>query len=109
ENADAGYKVKLNKWNGTVCEVFVNDKKAGLIAWPPYELDISDLVSSGSNIIRINVIGSLKNTFGYFYNSNERWIHGPFSWNNAPDNQVSLDKYYLMDYGMFEPFELISY
>ncbi|MCD6597563.1 MAG: hypothetical protein J7L04_07750 [Bacteroidales bacterium] len=109
ENADAGYKIKLNKWNGTVCEVFVNEEKAGLIAWPPYELDISDLVSSGSNNIRINVIGSLKNTFGYFYNSNEGWIHGPFSWNNAPDKQVSLDKYYLMDYGMFEPFELISY
>ncbi len=109
ENANACYKVKLNKWNGTVCEVFVNDKKAGIIAWPPYELDVSSFVTNGNNKIKVNVTGSLKNTFGYFYNSNDKWIHGPFSWNNAPKKQVPLNQYYLMNYGLFEPFELIRF
>lgn len=109
EDTEAFYKVKLNKWNGTVCEVFVNGEKAGLIAWPPYELDISSKITKGNNKITIRVIGSLKNTFGYFYNSNDRWIHGPFSWNNAPEKQASANQYYLMKYGLFEPFELIRY
>lgn len=108
ENTDADHKIKLNKWNGTVCEVFVNDKKAGVIAWPPYELDISEALQKGNNTIEVKVIGSLKNTFGYFYNDNDTWIHGPFSWNRAPDQQVGLDQYYLMEYGMFEPFDLLS-
>ncbi len=103
------YKVKLNKWEGTLCEVFVNGGKAGIIAWPPYELDVSDRINKGRTKISIHVTGSLKNTFGYFYNSNDTWIHGPFAWNNAPEKQVSLDQYYLMKYGLFEPFELIRY
>ncbi len=107
ESTDINHKIKLNKWNGSVCEVFVNDEKAGVIAWPPYELDISESLQKGDNTIEVKVIGSLKNTFGYFYNSNDSWIHGPFSWNKAPDQQVGLDQYYLMEYGLFEPFDLI--
>jgi hypothetical protein len=108
KNDDSQYKIKLNKWNGTLAEVLVNGKSAGLIMWPPYELNISSLLSNGENEIIVNVIGSLKNTFGYFYKDNNRSINGPYDWNEAPLKQPSIDQYYLMDYGLFEPFSLIG-
>jgi hypothetical protein len=102
------YKIRLNKWNGTLAEVVVNGKTAGLIMWPPYELNISSLLHEGENEITVNIIGSLKNTFGYFYKDNNQWINGPWDWNEAPLEPPSIDQYYLMDYGLFEPFDLIT-
>jgi hypothetical protein len=103
------YKVRLNHWKGSVAEVEVNGKPAGPIAWPPYELDVSGLLKPGENEITVQVTGSLKNTFGFFYHPNDSWIHGPHSWNEAPDQPPSPSDYYLMDYGMYEPFDLVSY
>jgi hypothetical protein len=103
------YRVKLNKWNGTLAEVWANGKQIGVIAWKPYELDITEHLKNGHNEITVKVIGSLKNTFGYFYHDNSNWIHGPHSWNRAPKEIPSASDYYLMDYGLFEPFELVSY
>ena len=100
------YKLKLNKWNGVLAEVFVNNKSAGIIAYPPYELNISKLVIKGNNEISINVIGSLKNTFGYFYKDNHRWIDGPGDWDTAPEKIPGIGQYFLMNYGMAEPFSV---
>lgn len=101
------YKVKLKKWNGSVAEVFVNSQSAGLIAWQPDELDVTPLLKEGENEITVKVTGSLKNTFGFFYQKNDNWIFGPHSWNDAPENIPSASEYFLMDYGMFEAFELV--
>ena len=103
------YKVRLKKWNGTIAEVMVNGLQAGLIAWQPYELDVTDKLKDGENEITVKVAGSLKNTFGYFYHDNSSWIHGPHSWNSAPGEIPGADEYFLMDYGLFEPFELVQY
>lgn len=104
----ASFKVKLNKWNGTVAEVLVNNQEAGIIAWEPEELAITDLLSEGENEITVRVVGSLKNTFGEFYREKTSWIYGPHGWNNAPEHQPAFDKYYIPDYGPFEPFELMK-
>lgn len=106
-NQGERYIVSLSQWNGTVCNVLVNGKKGGIIAFPPYQLEISDYVRSGENIVEVQVTGSLKNTFGYFYHSNDKWIHGPHEWNYAPENQKSLEGMYLMEYGLFEPYQVL--
>ena len=106
---DTAYKVQLTDWNGSVAEVMVNGKPAGLIAWQPNRLDVTDLLQEGENEITVKVTGSLKNTFGFFYHHNDSWIHGPHSWNGAPKEIPSASDYFLMDYGMFEPFELKMY
>jgi hypothetical protein len=108
KKGSAHFKVKLNSWNGTLAEVLVNDKKAGIIAWEPEELDITEFLTDGENDITVRVVGSLKNTFGEFYRANKSWIYGPHGWNNAPENPPSFDKYYLPDYGLFEPFEVLK-
>ncbi|HRX13328.1 MAG TPA: hypothetical protein P5210_16815, partial [Draconibacterium sp.] len=105
---NSAYKIKLKKWNGSLAEVFVNGQSAGLIAWQPYELDVTSLLKEGENEIAVKITGSLKNTFGFFYQKNDNWIFGPHSWNNAPKKIPEASAYFLMDYGMFEPFELVK-
>jgi len=104
----ASYKVKLKKWNGSVAEVLVNGQSAGLIAWQPYELDVTPFLKDGTNEIAIKVTGSLKNTFGFFYQQNDGWIFGPWSWNSAPDKIPSASEYFLMDYGLMDKFVLLQ-
>ena len=108
ENAN-GFKVRLQKWNGSIAEVWVNGEPAGVIAWQPNEVDVTPLLKDGENKITVKVVGSLKNTFGFFYNDNNSWIFGPHSWNYAPEKVPAASEYYLMDYGMFEPFQLVEY
>ena len=52
--------VGLGKWHGTVAEVLVNGKSAGIIGSQPYEIDISALVQPGVNHVGVVVYGSLK-------------------------------------------------
>ena len=103
------YKVRMNNWNGSVSEVWVNGKPAGVISWQPNELDVTSWLIDGENEVVVKVTGSLKNTFGFFYNSNDNWIFGPHSWNEAPEKIPPASEYFLMDYGLFEPFELVEF
>ncbi len=103
------YKVRMDNWNGSISEVWVNGKPAGVISWQPNELDVTSYLIEGENEVVVKVIGSLKNTFGFFYNSNDNWIFGPHSWNEAPEKIPPASAYFLMDYGMFEPFELVEF
>ncbi len=107
--SDTFFKVKLNRWNGSISEVWINGKSAGVIAWQPNDLDVTSLLNEGENEIVVKVIGSLKNTFGFFYHNNDNWIFSPQSWNRAPENIPQASDYFLMDYGLFEPFELVQY
>ena len=106
---DKEYVVRLNGWSGTTTEVHVNGEKLGQICWSPYELNIGHLLKSGDNEITVKVVGSLKNTFGHFYKTRSSWISGPGDWNLAPGEIPSIDQYSLLDYGLFEPFELLMY
>ncbi len=102
------YKLRLKKWKGSISEVWVNGNLAGLISWQPGELDVSPFLNEGENEVVVKVCGSLKNTFGFFYHRNDSWIFGPHSWNEAPDKIPAASEYFLMDYGLFEPFELVQ-
>jgi hypothetical protein len=102
------YKVKLNQWNGIVAEVYVNAQSAGLIGWQPYELDVTPLIKDGPNEVTVKIIGSLKSTFGFFYRKSDTRIFGPGSWKDAPEQIPSVSEYFLMNYGLFEPFDLFE-
>jgi hypothetical protein len=104
----ANYLVHLNKWNGTVVEVIVNGSPAGLIAWQPYECNVSSLLKEGENKITVKITGSLKNTFGFFYQEANNWIYGPHSWNYSPGKAPQAEGYFLPEYGLMEPFELVK-
>ncbi|MPM61219.1 hypothetical protein SDC9_108076 [bioreactor metagenome] len=100
------YAIKLGKWNGTVCEVYINNKKAGIIGFDPYTLDVSPWLEKGKNQIDVCVIGSLRNLLGPHYNNPSQGLAGPFNWRNI-NAPIPPEAYKMIDYGLFEDFELV--
>jgi len=96
------WTVELEGFKGTVAEVWVNEKCAGMIGWRPFKINISDLVVEGNNQIEVKITGSLKNTLGYHHIDQSGWIDGPWSWNQAPEHQPPGATYRFRDYGIDE-------
>lgn len=93
------------KWNGTMATVTVNGKEAGIIAFPPYKLDISKYITKGDNSVSITVIGSRKNLLGPHHNQQKEGFVSPWIWRNVK-TYPSGSEYQLIDYGLFEDFSL---
>ncbi len=102
------YSISLDQWDGTVATVSVNDSHAGIIAWPPFELDVGELIQSGDNKIEVTVIGSLKNVLGPFHNVNRRGIVTPWSFKYAPAKQPPGENYDLNIYGLYSDFKIFE-
>ncbi len=108
DKPEGGYQIELTSWTGSVAEVLVNGKSAGTIGWSPYNLDVTSLITPGSNKVEVRVTGTFKNTFGFHHRDLSGWIFGPFSWNEAPEKQPAGSTYRIMDYGMFSTFNLVN-
>jgi hypothetical protein len=101
------YFVKLPDWKGTVSEVQVNGKYAGIIAFPPYTLDISSLLQEGVNTVTVKVTGSLKNLQGPFHNSTSKGLVTPWAWRYVKKYSAGKD-YSQDDYGLMGDFQLLN-
>lgn len=55
--------VKADRWNGSVAEVWVNDRKVGVIFSDPYTLDITPYLTKGGNHVELRVVGSMQNLY----------------------------------------------
>ncbi len=105
---DRCYVVKLTDWNGSVAEVQVNGEDAGVIAWPPFELDVTDAVIKGDNEIKISVYGTLKNLLGPHHAGHIEGSAWPSMFEEAPVSQPPGDAYDQLDYGLFQDFLLLE-
>lgn len=101
------YAVALGRWNGTIAEVTVNGKPSGVIAFPPYQADITRNVKPGVNKIEITVIGSLKNLLGPHHNKPAAGIASPGMWRNIKTYPAGKN-YKMFDYGLMEDFVLLK-
>ncbi|MFW6371427.1 MAG: glycosyl hydrolase, partial [Bacteroidota bacterium] len=108
EQKGTSYKLQLDQWNGTVAAVAVNGKEAGIIGWKPCELDITEHLKPGSNKVEVRICGSLKNLLGPHYFTENQVMVTPWSFNAAPENQPSGEKYDLLDYGLFNDFQIMT-
>ncbi|HOU31479.1 MAG TPA: glycosyl hydrolase [Bacteroidales bacterium] len=107
ESPGGKYILKVTDWKGTVSEVFVNGKKAGIIAFPPYEADITPFISAGKNRIELKVIGSLKNLLGPHHNNPPAGIASPWSWRNVRSYPPGSE-YNLKEYGLSGDFNIVN-
>ena len=107
EKPEGQYLVRLNNWRGTVAEVIVNDKAARVIAFPPYESEITDLIIPGTNKIEVKVIGSLKNLLGPHFNNPAPGMASPWLFRNVKSYPAGKD-YQLIDYGLMEEFTVLQ-
>jgi hypothetical protein len=103
----ARYRVALGAWLGSEAEVLVNGKKAGLIAFAPFDLDITGSLQPGRNEVTVAVIGTLKNTLGPFHNSPQLGRAWPGSFQQgAKGGRPAGKDYSVVGYGLFEDFKV---
>jgi len=84
----------------------VNGQEVGAIPWQPWEIDVSEAVRPGLNSIGIEVLGTLRNTFGPLHNTDKRvgrWC-GPASFS---DVEHWSDSYQFVPYGLGRGAELV--
>ena len=105
---DRRFSVNLRDWKGTVAQVSVNGADAGVIAYPPYSLDVTDLVKEGENEISVRVTGSLRNLQGPHHNNPPAGIGGPWEWKNIFGPVPAGEKYSLFDYGLYGDISLTA-
>ncbi len=104
----ARYIVDLPAWKGSVAEVTVNGKPAGIIAFQPPELDVTDLVRPGSNRIEVSVYGTLKNTLGPHHNNPPLGRAWPGMFQaGAKDGRPAGTGYSVIEYGLMEDFRVV--
>jgi hypothetical protein len=106
--AGSRHVVRLPRWHGTVAEVKVNGKSAGVIGWQPYEIEITPLVKAGKNRVEVIVTGSLKNLLGPHHGKLEKGLTGPGSFRNGPAHQPPGASYDLERYGLMTGFEVLA-
>lgn len=80
--------------------------KAGIIGFDPYRLDSTSHLHPGKNNIAVRVIGSHKNLLGPHYNHPAKGLASPRHWKGIKE-PVPGDAYQLIDYGLFDDFELM--
>jgi hypothetical protein len=102
-NGGEKYGVRLGEWAGTVADVLVNGKSVALIAWQPYEADITPFVETSEDEIIVRVYGSLTNLLGPKHGY-QKGIASPWSIRYAPKSRPAGADYHSNPYGLFEDF-----
>lgn len=97
--------IRLPEAKGTLFIVRVNGSDQIPICWRPLEADITKNVRKGRNELSIDVVSSLRNTFGPLHHKagDLHWV-GPFSF---IDEKNWTDVYQLVPYGLIKGAELI--
>jgi glycosyl hydrolase family 106( putative alpha-L-rhamnosidase) len=72
KKADERVFIKLPEYRGTCVKLSVSGQEAGVVAWEPNELDITDYLKAGSNELIIELFSSRRNSHGPLFNS-EKW------------------------------------
>ncbi len=102
------YFVKAANWKGACLEVYVNKKKAGIISFAPFELDISKYIKTGLNEIKIIAVGTLRNTLGPHHASSNGSCWPSMFQSVQKGFTLAGESYVSNPYGLFEDFEVIQ-
>ena len=94
--------VAVPRYSGVGVRVLVDGQAAGVIAWEPNEIDITDLVRGGKAELAIEVLGHRRNSHGplHLKDPHPRWV-GPGSYG------VEMEGYHLVPCGLMAPPQLI--
>ncbi|MFA5206487.1 MAG: glycosyl hydrolase [Lentisphaeria bacterium] len=99
KNAGRRVLVQVPEYRGTAVRVLVNGQAAGIIAWEPNEVDVTELLGAGANDLQIEVLGHRRNSHGPFH-INEKWP----TWNGpgefTRDTDTWIDGYQLVPCGL---------
>ncbi len=101
------YFLKLGNWLGSAAEIRVGEKRAGFIIGHPFELDLTDCLGAGENLVSVLVYGTLKNTLGPHHNNPPLGRAWPGSFQRGAEGGFpSGSAYHVVGYGLFEDFRI---
>lgn len=100
------YWVSVPEWKGSVVQIWVNDKKAGIIFSNPNRLNITNCMKAGVNKIEVRVLGGMDNFFGP-HHSRSKDSTPPWDWQKHTGSN-DANAYILSDYGLLSDFELYN-
>ena len=107
--AGEAYRIELGSWLGATAEVFVNGRRAGTAAFPPYRIDLTSALVPGRNEVSVVVHGTLKNTLGPFHNAPPLGRAWPGSFQQGAEGGVPPgSEYSFVDYGLFDDLKLMK-
>lgn len=103
------YVVELGKWSGAAAQVAVNGTAVGVVAFPPYTIDVTGLIKPGTNRVSVTVYGTLRNTLGPFHGDNKPGAAWPGDFKySEPGGMPAGIRYGVLKYGLFEDFRLVE-
>ncbi|HOM26686.1 MAG TPA: glycosyl hydrolase [bacterium] len=72
--------LKFEEFKCVVAKIKINEKQKGIVYLPPYEIEITEYLKEGKNIIEIELFSSLRNLLGphHLKEHNPEFV-GPFS------------------------------
>ncbi len=97
----------MPEYNGTAVRILVNGKTAGIIAWEPNEVDITDFLQEGGMVdLRIEVIGHRRNSHGPLHHA-KKWpvSTGPYTY--LTTGKLWTDQYQLVPCGLMKSPKLL--
>ena len=97
------YFLKMANFSASALEIKINDDKPIFLGWPPYELDVTNMLISGSNTIKIQLFGSRKNSFGPLHVPGNPPFVLPLSYKRDDKEVVWREEYQLKEYGLMVP------
>ncbi len=94
--------VQVSGFDGTAVRVIVDGQLAGVIAWAPHEVEITDLLADGGSTLAIQVVGHRRNSHGPLHlNEKQPWAIGPNEFMTT-DKRWN-DNYQLVPLGLTAP------
>lgn len=101
-NVDKSFNaIKLPDWNGTIAILKNNDKIIDYFIFPGQIIQI-DRDSEKSNEYELEIVGSLRNLWGPFFNGDLKGFVTPWIWRKVPEKQLSGKNYNFVDYGLIK-------
>jgi hypothetical protein len=99
--------VQVPEYRGTAVRVLVNGKTAGIIAWPPNEVDITDCLDGDDVELRIEVIGHRRNSHGPLHHA-QKWPMWTGPGEFITEGEDWIDAYQLVPCGLMRAPVLVT-
>ena len=97
--------LRIIEFFGIGLRILINGKEVGIIAFPPYEIDITDYLNEKNNLI-IEVLGHRRNSHGplhYF----EKWPVGTGPYQFVSEGEQWTEEYQIVPCGLMKKPEVI--
>jgi len=101
--------IRIPDYRAVAVRILVDGKQAGIIAWQPNELDITEFVKDGQpHLLSIELLGHRRNSHGplHFYQKWPAWT-GPYQF--IAEGQEFCDDYQIVPCGLMKEPEIVRY